>query len=103
MSFLKNAVLEVVRRVKRNPVLVGGSALVAYEAFTSGTPITLVSGITIIVAFLVRSQVVPANEVDAILDGVHQLGFYAGEAVAKADAIVAEARRDLPPPTPPAP
>lgn len=70
LSTVRDAAAEVAHRVQRNPVLVGAAALWGYNALTSGHPVTLADVVIVGVGVLVRSQVVPASEVEAIAHSV---------------------------------
>lgn len=70
---MKKALGEIAYRIKRNPVLVATAALWAENALTAGGPISLRSGAIVAVGFLVRSQVVPANEVVILGDFIKHL------------------------------
>jgi divalent metal cation (Fe/Co/Zn/Cd) transporter len=78
---IRDAVATAAHRVQRNPVLVGASALAAYSSLSSGH-LTVDSVAAVVVGFLIRSQVVPANEVEAIKGKLE--GFLQAEAAATA-------------------
>lgn len=82
LDTLRDVVAEVAFRVKRNPVLVGAAAYVAFEGLSTGDPITWHTLVATGIGFLVRSQTVPAHEVHAISDIISAV---LGEATEAAD------------------
>lgn len=69
---VRDFVDEVAFRVKRNPALVGSAAVAAYSSLTAGH-LTASAVVAVVVGFLVRSQVVPANDVEAFVTHVNHV------------------------------
>lgn len=93
---------EVVYRVKRNPALVGSAAIAAYSSLTAGH-LTASAVVAVIVGFLVRSQVVPANDVDAFVAHVNHVIGDLHAAVNAVPAALPAAPDPVPAPVEPAP
>ena len=65
MNKLTVLLAEVVRRVKRNPVLIATAVVWGSDTLSTGDPVTWRSALVVGLGVLVRSQVFPASEVIA--------------------------------------